>query len=111
MTETEHKSPDEAEPKQTPKKSTRPMSRNRCKWLCLTWSFTWWIPSIFLYYCGGMRTRAVREAWREKVAICMLFFLLSCSMLFLLIGFGPVICPKEAGMIYIGFKIIAFLTY
>ena len=43
-----------------------------------------------------MKLRAIREAWREKVAICMLIFLASCSLLFLLIGFGPVICPKQA---------------
>ena len=72
----------------------RRISRNRCKWLCVTWSLTWWIPSIFLFYCGNMKSRQVRMAWREKVTLCILFFLLSAALLFLLIGFGPVICPK-----------------
>jgi chitin synthase len=81
----------------SPKVRTRKrIAARRCKWLTLTWLLTWWIPSIFLYYCGRMKLRAVREAWREKVAICILIFLASCSLLFLLIGFGPVICPKQA---------------
>lgn len=54
-------------------------ARNR--WVALTWLFTWWIPSPFLSWCGGMKRRDVRMAWREKLLIkCVptfLFFLAS----------------------------------
>lgn len=44
-------------------------SSNRRKWVALTWLFTWWIPSVFLSKCGGMKRPDVRMAWREKLLI------------------------------------------
>ncbi|KAJ3360115.1 hypothetical protein HDU91_004705 [Kappamyces sp. JEL0680] len=43
-----------------------------------------------------MKSFQVRQAWREKLAICILIGLLSACLLFFLIGFGPIICPKES---------------
>lgn len=54
-------SPDDSKPI---KKKKRKMSRNRCRWLCVTWCLTWWVPSVFLAFCGRMRSRRVRMAWR-----------------------------------------------
>ncbi|KAJ1548666.1 hypothetical protein HK405_000890 [Cladochytrium tenue] len=46
----------------------RPVSKNRRRWLCVTWSLTWWIPTCALRNCCKMKRRDVQTAWREKVA-------------------------------------------
>lgn len=45
------------------------MSKARKRWVALTWLFTWWIPSPLLSWCGGMKRKDVRMAWREKLLI------------------------------------------
>ncbi|GAA5957121.1 hypothetical protein JCM3765_005413 [Sporobolomyces pararoseus] len=71
------------------------MSKQRKRWLFLTWLFTWWIPSPFLRWCGGMKRKDVRMAWREKVLINMLIWLLCGSAIFVIAILGNLICPKE----------------
>ncbi|KAJ2704064.1 hypothetical protein FB645_003597 [Coemansia sp. IMI 203386] len=71
------------------------ITRTRRIWTFITWSLTWWIPSPFLKWCGGMRRPDVRMAWREKVAICVIIFFIWCVLLFIIIGLGLLLCPKE----------------
>ncbi|KAJ2394438.1 hypothetical protein GGI05_002038, partial [Coemansia sp. RSA 2603] len=71
------------------------ITRTRRVWTFMTWSLTWWIPSPFLNWCGGMRRSDIRMAWREKVAICILIFFIWCVLLFVIIGLGLLLCPKE----------------
>ncbi|GAA5929616.1 uncharacterized protein JCM15063_004203 [Sporobolomyces koalae] len=71
------------------------MSKERKRWLALTWLFTWWIPSPFLKWCGGMKRKDVRMAWREKLLINMLIWLLCGSAIFVIAVLGNLICPKE----------------
>lgn len=72
-----------------------PMSNIRKKWLLFVWLLTWWAPSLFLHHCGGMSRKDVRLAWREKVALCILIFLLSAAMVVFIVFFGPLICPHQ----------------
>ncbi|CEG77941.1 Putative Chitin synthase [Rhizopus microsporus] len=72
-----------------------PMSNIRKKWLLFVWFLTWWAPSLFLHHCGGMSRKDVRLAWREKVALCILIFLLSAAMVVFIVFFGPLICPHQ----------------
>lgn len=74
------------------------MTASRRNWLCLTWCMTWWIPSLFLKWCGGMKRKEIQIAWREKVTICILIFLACCSLLFFIIGLGRLVCPSQAIM-------------
>ncbi|KAH6588782.1 hypothetical protein BASA50_010488 [Batrachochytrium salamandrivorans] len=71
------------------------MSKQRCQWMCCTWMLTWWIPSFVLLYCCGMKRPDIRMAWREKVALCIIIFLMCCALLFFIIGFGRLLCPKQ----------------
>ncbi|KAI5481543.1 chitin synthase, glycosyltransferase family 2 protein [Pseudohyphozyma bogoriensis] len=64
-------------------------------WVALTWLFTWWIPSFCLSSCGGMKRRDVRMAWREKLLINMLIWLLCGIAVFVIAILGNLICPKE----------------
>ncbi|GAA5949771.1 hypothetical protein JCM21900_003288 [Sporobolomyces salmonicolor] len=71
------------------------MSSARKRWLALTWLFTWWVPSPFLNWCGGMKRKDVRMAWREKLLINMLIWLLCGVAIFVIAVLGNLICPKE----------------
>ncbi|GAA5861276.1 hypothetical protein JCM8547_008542 [Rhodosporidiobolus lusitaniae] len=71
------------------------MSKERKRWVILTWLFTWWIPGPLLKWCGGMKRPDVRMAWREKVLINMLIWLLCGSAIFVIAILGNLICPTE----------------
>jgi chitin synthase len=62
-------------------------------WTCCTWSLTWWVPSFCLSWCGGMKRPDIRMAWREKLALCIIIFLLCASLIFFIVGLRFVICP------------------
>ena len=73
----------------------KPMSRPRCRWVCFTWCVTWWVPSIFLKWCGRMKRSDRQMAWREKVALCIIIFLMNAFILFFIVGLGYILCPKQ----------------
>ena len=70
------------------------LKTQRGRWMCLTWAMTWWIPSWVLSCCCRMTTRSRRLAWREKLTLCILIFLMNCFVLFFIIVFGKLICPQ-----------------
>ena len=70
-----------------------PVTRTRRLWSGLTTVCTWWIPTSVLTHVLGMTRPDVRRAWREKVTICMLIFLLCAAVLFYIIGIGKILCP------------------
>lgn len=63
-------------------------------WLRLTTFLTWWIPACCLRRSGMVRAD-IQQAWREKVAICILIFLLSGTMVFFIAGFSLIMCPRD----------------
>ena len=70
-------------------------TRARRWWLRLTWAFTWWVPSFMLSKMGGMKRADIRMAWREKLAICMMVFLLCGLIIFYIVVFGKLLCPDS----------------
>ncbi|EPQ58854.1 chitin synthase [Gloeophyllum trabeum ATCC 11539] len=71
-----------------------PTSRSRRMWLWVVWGITWWIPSFVLNKVGRMKRPDVRLAWREKVAIFVLIFLLNGIVVFYIVEFGRLLCPN-----------------
>jgi chitin synthase len=71
------------------------MTPGRKRWLFFVYFCTWWIPSKFMVWCGGMKRKDVRIAWREKVTLCMLIFLMCAFVIWFLIFFGEIVCPKQ----------------
>lgn len=71
-----------------------PTSRSRRWWLRVVWASTWWIPSFALSHIGRMKRPDIRLAWREKVTICMLIFLMCAVVVFYIIFFGKLLCPN-----------------
>ena len=71
-----------------------PSSRSRRWWLGLVWLCTWLIPSFTLRYIGRMKRPDIRLAWREKVTIFWLIFILNAVVIFYIIEFGRLLCPN-----------------
>ncbi|KAI8379313.1 chitin synthase-domain-containing protein [Radiomyces spectabilis] len=69
-----------------------PITSIRHWWSRFVWLATWWIPSCALRWLGKMDRQDVQMAWREKVTLCLLIFLFSGSIIFFIVGLGPVIC-------------------
>lgn len=70
-----------------------PTSRSRRWWLFFVWLLTGIIPSFVLHYVGRMKRPDVRLAWREKVTICFLIFLMNALVIFYIVEFGRLLCP------------------
>ena len=70
-----------------------PSSRSRRFWLYLVWATTWWIPSFCLSSIGRMKRPDIRLAWREKVTIFFLIFLMNAIVIFYIVEFGRLLCP------------------
>jgi chitin synthase len=86
-----------------PKK--KKMTRARCQWLCITFSLTWCCPT-FILWLSGKKRKDVIMAWREKVALCIIIFLMCCFLLFFIIIFGKLICPRQ--QVYSKFEVAGF---
>jgi chitin synthase len=71
-------------------------TRARRWWLRITWALTWWVPSYFLRKFGKMSRPDMRMAWREKLAIFMMVFMLCGTVIFYIVIFGRLLCPNSA---------------
>jgi len=73
---------------------TSPTTWTRRIWVAFVWALTFWIPSPLLRYVGRMRRPDVRMAWREKVVLVFLIFLINACIVFWIIIFGRLLCPN-----------------
>ena len=67
---------------------------SRRLWVAFVWALTFWIPSFVLRYVGRMKRPDVRMAWREKLVLVLLIFLLNGMVVFYIIEFGKLLCPN-----------------
>ncbi|CAO2653427.1 Nn.00g028380.m01.CDS01 [Neocucurbitaria sp. VM-36] len=72
-----------------------PVSGSRKRWVFIVYMLTWFIPDFLIRYVGRIKRKDVRIAWREKLAINMLIWLSCGFVIFLMIGFPMLICPKQ----------------
>ena len=73
---------------------SQPISKSRRFWVGFVWALTFWIPSFTLRYIGRMKRPDIRFAWREKVVLVLLIFLLNATVIFYIIEFGRLLCPN-----------------
>ena len=73
---------------------SEPISKSRRLWVAIVWALTFWIPSFVLRYIGQMKRPDVRMAWREKLVLVMLIFLLNGTVVFYIVEFGRLLCPN-----------------
>ncbi|KHN97886.1 class VII chitin synthase [Metarhizium album ARSEF 1941] len=76
------------------KLQTKDVSHGRRVWVGIVWALTFWIPSPVLRYVGRMRRPDVRMAWREKLVLVFLIFLINAMIVFWIIWFGRLLCPN-----------------
>ncbi|KAH0562134.1 hypothetical protein GP486_003168 [Trichoglossum hirsutum] len=71
-----------------------PVSVSRRIWVGFVWAATFWVPSFMLRFIGRMKRPDVRMAWREKLVLVFLIFLLNATVVFYIIEFGRLLCPN-----------------
>ncbi|KAI0799122.1 class V chitin synthase [Xylaria sp. FL0064] len=70
------------------------VSFGRRMWVGFVWAMTFWIPSFLLTHVGRMKRPDVRMAWREKVVLVWIIFLMNAIIVFVIIFFGKILCPN-----------------
>ncbi|KAI1823860.1 glycosyltransferase family 2 protein [Xylaria intraflava] len=73
---------------------TEDVTSGRRAWVGFVWAMTFWIPSFVLRYIGRMKRPDVRMAWREKIVLVWLIFLMNAIIVFVIIFLGRIICPN-----------------
>jgi len=87
-----HMDPEMADPKTITMEKT---STSRRIWVVIVWMLTFWIPSFVLRYVGRMKRPDVRMAWREKLVLVFIIFLINATIIFWIIEFGRLLCPNS----------------
>ncbi|PHH71051.1 hypothetical protein CDD82_6767 [Ophiocordyceps australis] len=70
-------------------------SASRKRWVFTVYLLTWLVPDFLIRWVGRMPRKDVRMAWREKLAINMLIWLLCLVAAFFIVVFPILICPKQ----------------
>ncbi|PFH51990.1 glycosyltransferase family 2 protein [Amanita thiersii Skay4041] len=65
-------------------------------WRIFSRIVTFWAPDFLLASLGGMKDPPVRQAWREKMALCFIIVFLCAAVGFATVGFQTVLCPESA---------------
>ena len=63
-------------------------------WRIFSRVVSFWAPDFLLSSIGGLKDAAVRQAWREKIALCFIITILCCVIGFVTVGFQKVLCPQ-----------------
>ncbi|CAG8602899.1 487_t:CDS:2 [Cetraspora pellucida] len=64
-------------------------------WVIFSRVITFWAPGIALSSLGGLRDAQSQQAWREKVALCIIAAVMGAVVAFLTVGFATVLCPPS----------------
>ena len=72
-----------------------PVSGSRKRWLFLVYLLTFYLPDVFIKWFGRMRRKDIQTAWREKFAINLLIWLSCGFVVFFIVIFPQIICPRQ----------------
>ena len=64
-------------------------------WLTIVYAMTWLIPDFAIKWIGRMPRQDVRTAWREKLAINMIIWWSCAFVVFFIVIFPQLICPRQ----------------
>ncbi|MCJ1389692.1 hypothetical protein MMC18_002549 [Xylographa bjoerkii] len=70
-------------------------SNSRKRWLAMVWLLTFCVPDFLVKLIGRMPRKDIRTAWREKLAINLLIWLSCGFVIFFIVIFPQLICPKQ----------------
>ena len=71
------------------------VSGSRKRWLFLVYAITFYIPDLFIKWFGRMKRKDIRIAWREKLAINLLIWFSCLFVVFFIVVFPQLICPRQ----------------
>lgn len=71
------------------------MSGSRKRWLAVVWLLTFYIPDFLIKWVGRMKRQDIRTAWREKFAINLLIWFSCGFVVFFIVIFPQLICPRQ----------------
>jgi chitin synthase len=71
------------------------ISGSRKRWLALVYLLTFYIPDFMIKWVGRMKRNDIRMAWREKFAINLLIWLSCGFVVFFIVIFPQLICPRQ----------------
>jgi len=66
------------------------------RWFCRI--VTFWAPNFLLSSLGGLKDKAVQQAWREKITLCVIIAIMCTLVGFVTVGFQKVLCPQTDGL-------------
>ncbi|KAF8513015.1 glycosyltransferase family 2 protein [Hysterangium stoloniferum] len=66
-------------------------------WSIFAHVVTFWAPPFLLSTIGGLKERATRQAWREKIALCFIALVLGGVVGFATVGLNRALCPESSG--------------
>ena len=69
-------------------------SLTRTLWILFCRVCTLCVPEVLLHHVN-LRGKAARDAWREKIGLCILIAIISGLMLLLVVGFTAILCPMQ----------------
>lgn len=70
-------------------------SGSRKRWLFVIYLMTFYLPSFLIKWIGRMKRPDIRQAWREKFAINLLIWLSNLFVVFFIVIFPQLICPRQ----------------
>jgi len=65
-------------------------------WSVFAHIVTFWAPPFLLSTLGGLKDRATRQAWREKIALCFIVLLMGGFVGFATVGLNKALCPNTS---------------
>lgn len=65
-------------------------------WRIFSQVVTFWAPGVLLSSCGGLKEKAVQQAWREKITLCFLIAIIGGAVGFATVGLQKALCPETA---------------
>ncbi len=71
------------------------VSGSRKRWLVVVYLLTFYVPDFLIKWVGRMKRRDIRIAWREKLAINLLIWLSCGFVVFFIVIFPQLICPRQ----------------
>ena len=74
---------------------TVPVSGSRKRWLFLVYALTFFVPDFMIRWIGRMKRKDIRIAWREKFAINLIIWLSCLFVVFFIVVFPQLICPRQ----------------
>ncbi|KAH7923948.1 glycosyltransferase family 2 protein [Leucogyrophana mollusca] len=67
-------------------------------WRIFAQVVTFWAPSFLLSSVGGLKDKGMIQAWREKMALCLIICVLCLCVGFITVGTQKVLCPQTSNM-------------